>query len=778
MKLALCLIVKGTDEEAELLDRCLENMSPHVDGIFITSTFTDTPNKKVAEVTKKYKGVLSTFKWTKNFAEARTFNFSQVPKDFDYIMWSDADDMWFNLDKLKPLLVENPQYDAVAVNYLYDFDRYNQPVVIHKKTMVIRNDDCARWSGRLHEDLIQTRELNMFFSDVIQRQHKTNDARVIANQKRNVDISKAEYEENSKDPRTHFNLANSYFGNGQYKEAVEAYNSFIELSGSEDEIFLAYMRLSRSYECINDYTRAIRTGQTAIGMRPDLPDAYLNMAEIYDARNNLDKAIYFYLEGLIKKPQYHAMIAYNPRDYDYNPMMALAKVYFRKDRPDLALGMLEGCLKIYPDNKAIKDLADEMKFETGRMKRAIEEIEKIDNITDPAELTKYIDTLPHELRSHPAICKIRNRLFPKTESTGKDIAYFCGYTEHEWNPDLFKTKGFGGSEEAVINLSKELVKAGYNVTVYNNCGIEEMERDGVKYKPFWSFNYNDKWDKIIFWRSARLVDGFIREKIDYPEIYIDLHDVISEGELNEARLKRIKKIFVKTKAHKAIFPNVPDEKFAVIPNGHDVNMFTEKIERNQYLMVNTSSPDRSMDVLPKLFSEVKKQVPEARLKWAYGWDIFDKSFADNEGKMKWKRKIVEEMEKAGVEMLGKLPQAECAKLYQEGNILAYPSEFYEIDCISVKKAQFAGCIPVATDFAAFDESIKYGVKVHSPKTKDNWSLPYQDAFGLSDETAQKQWVNECVKILKTPIKDRAEMTEWASQFAWDKITKRWIQELH
>ena len=65
------------------------------------------------------------------------------------------------------------------------------------------------------------------------------------------------------------------------------------------------------------------------------------------------------------------------------------------------------------------------------------------------------------------------------------------------------------------------------------------------------------------------------------------------------------------------------------------------------------------------------------------------------------------------------------KLYLEGNILAYPSEFAEIDCISVKKAQACGCIPVTTDFGAFDESVQYGVKIHSDKTNETWSRDYQ-----------------------------------------------------
>ena len=88
------MIVKGSDDEAVLLDRCLSNLGQHVDGIFITSTYKkgEQPNKQVEKIAKVHGATLSTFEWVQDFSKARNFNFSQVPKEYDYIMWTDADD--------------------------------------------------------------------------------------------------------------------------------------------------------------------------------------------------------------------------------------------------------------------------------------------------------------------------------------------------------------------------------------------------------------------------------------------------------------------------------------------------------------------------------------------------------------------------------------------------------------------------------------------------------------------------------------------------------------
>lgn len=772
MKLALALIVKGDEKEAKLLDRCLDNLRPYVDDIFITGTYKDSvievlPIQKVCE---EYGANLASFQWCNDFSKARNFNFAQVPKDCDYIIWCDADDMFRGLDTLKKVLEDNKEVDGFAFNYLYDFDEYKQPTVVHKKTQIVRNDGCITWKGKLHEDFAENRSMIIKFVEGIERMHFSTDERIESAKHRNVEVAEEDYKTNPDDPRTYWNLGNSLVGSGDFKKAKKIFEKFIIESQSDDEVFLARLRLSDIENTLGNRQKAIEHLQIAIGMMPHYSDGYLHLGFIYYTHGNLDKAEYYLRIGLVMKPQYHSLIVYNPRDYDYNPMMLLSKVYFNKHRPDKALPFLQGCLKIHPENEQVKKWVDEMSVEADKLKRVLEIVKELKDVSDKDEIKKKIESLPTDLRSHPAISSIWNIHFIKEKSSGKDLVYYCGLTDHQFNPDLFKEKGFGGSEEAVINLAKEWAKQGWNVTVYNNCGATPMTRDGVTYKPFWEYNYRDKQDVTVVWRSPKLLDY----ELNSTKVYVDLHDVVPVGEFNEKRLTKVDKIFVKTKSHRVLFPNIPDDKFEVIPNGMDFELFNQDVKKNQYLLVNTSSPDRSMDVLPKLFKEVKKQVPEARLKWAYGFDIFDQTFADDKKKQEWKRGIVDSMEDAGIENVGRLSQQECAKLYLEGNILVYPSEFYEIDCISVKKAQACGCMPITTDFAAFAESVQYGIKIHSKKNKDNWCKDFQFSFGLEDEKAQKEWIDAVVKQLQTPMENRTEMKEWTKKFAWDKISKKWL----
>lgn len=772
--IALALIVKGTNEEAELLDRCLENVSPHVDKVFITSTYKkgQNPNKEIDRVCTKYDAEVSYFEWENDFAKARNFNFLQVPKEYEYILWCDADDVFRGLENLKTHIKDNPQVDVFAFNYLYDFDKYNNPIVVHKKSQVIRNDGCVEWQGKLHEDFKENRALHVRFVEDIERMHLTTESRIITAQKRNVDIAQEELEENPNDPRSYFNLGNSHIGAGNHKKAIKAFEHFTEVTESEDELYIAYQRLGSAYHAISDRKNAIRCLRLAIGLKPDIPDAYHQIGYLYFEYNMLDHAERYVLRGLMLKPQYHSMIVYNPRDYDYNPMMLLAKVYFNKARPDLALPMLKGCLDIYPKDKTLQSMVKDLEEEADRLKLVVSTVQDIEIMgDDKVGILSKINMLPVDLQSHPAICNIRNKYLIKETSSGKDIAYYCGETKHEWNPIMAQTKGIGGSEEAVINLSKQWAKMGYNVTVYNSCGVTPIEVDGVLYKPFWYYNAKDKYDVTILWRNPRLADY----EINTSKLFVDLHDVVPSGEFNEKRLKKIDKIFVKTQAHRVLFQNVPDEKFLIIPNGQDFELFNQDVKRDPYLLVNTSSPDRSMDVLPELFKEVKKRVPQAKLKWAYGWEIFDNSFSNDPKKIEWRNSINKQMEEAGVINLGRLSQKETAKLYLEGRILAYPTEFYEIDCISLKKAQAGGCTPVTTDFAAMNESVQFGTKVKSKKNKDNWCKDYQFHFGIEDEETKKAWVDAVVSELEKPFEENEEMKEWAKKFDWSIISEQWLE---
>lgn len=445
------------------------------------------------------------------------------------------------------------------------------------------------------------------------------------------------------------------------------------------------------------------------------------------------------------------------------------------NRPDLMLPMLKGCARIYPKDKKLKENVRKGEADKKLLGKALTIAQQLQKFADKKKLKAALGKVPSELRSHPAISVIRNVNFIKETSTGKDLVIYCGSTIEQWNPETFKTKMVGGSEEAVIHLAREYAKLGWNVTVYNNCGHKELRSGGVLYVPFWQFNYRDKQDVVIIWRTPKVLEA----EINAPKIFVDMHDVVSDGEFTENRLKRVTKVMVKSQFHRSLFPSIPDAKIAVIPNGLEIYP-DPTIKKDPYLIINTSSPDRSMDVLPKLFKEIKKQVPKAKFHWAYGWEGFINAHRNDAKKMQWMEDTKKEIKAAGIVDLGRITQQEVGKLYQKASFFAYPTEFAEIDCISVKKAQKAACLPITTDFGALSESVMWGAMVHSKKTKDDWNRPYQFHFGLEDEGVQKDWVDTVVFLLKEK-RDMYKSSQVArehllTKFEWPTVAAQWVKE--
>jgi len=363
----------------------------------------------------------------------------------------------------------------------------------------------------------------------------------------------------------------------------------------------------------------------------------------------------------------------------------------------------------------------------------------------------------------------RNTEYRKRTSSGNDLVIYCDYTKFQWHP---KSKGFAGSEEAAINLARELGKLGWDVTVYNNCGHKPLVDAGVIYRPFWEFNPRDKQDVVILWRWPKPLDW----DINADRIFIDSHDTTDETFFTARnRLSKINRIFLKSNYHRSLFPSLPDHKIVVVPNGIDLSMLEGDEQKNPYLLINTSAADRSMSVLPKLFREVKRRVPQAQLQWSVGWDLFKLFNADRPERLEWMKKTQREMAEAGIESLGHLEQTEVGKLYQRGAILAHPTDFPELDPASVRKAQACGCVPITTDFGGLEESVQFGIKIPLKKMETAGD-PNRFYFGIEDETTQRLWVDAAVDLLTNPTK-RAELaeqgTKWARQFGWPGIAARW-----
>jgi len=572
----------------------------------------------------------------------------------------------------------------------------------------------------------------------------------------------------------HNNRGGSLDALGQYQAAVKSYDEAILLKPDYEE---SYFNRGTALCALEQYQAALESYDKAILLKPDHADAYTN-------RGNALQAMQHYLEAL---ESYDKAVELEPLN---------AEAHNNRGSALHALEQYEAALRCY--DKAIELKPDYTDAHSNRIssQRALQqyvyfrpdyayekecrvfeavlkEVARIEKIQDKAQMKAELDVLPLEIRSHPAVCNLRHRNFVRTESSGKDLVFYCSPPNEMWNPETAKAKGIGGSEEAVIWLSRLLQERGWNVTVYANCGEEEREYDGVVWKPHWMWNFRDKQDVTVIWRYPQ----FAKYAINSDAVLVDLHDVVYEDEFTPSLLERIHTIFVKSRFHRSLFPHIPDEKFVIIPNGIDAKLFESRGERDPMLLINTSSADRSMEAFLDCFEEIRKQVPQATAQWAYGWGVWDFNYSSIAPRMEWKANIEQRMKALGVEDRGRLSHGQVAALYLKGNIFAYPSEFAEIDCISLSKAMAAGAIPITTDFAALGEKANHGgVFLPSQKTKDDWIEPGQFHFEMTDAEQKARFVEEAVKLLRNAPSEneREPMRAWArSTFDWNAIADAW-----
>lgn len=807
IKIALCLIVKPDDREAELLDRCLggvnkTNIMPHhkyinlkktgglanhFDGIFITIT---GKNQKCEEVAKKYGAHISYYDWDYSFAKARNFNFSQVGQEYGYIMWVDSDDTVEKPELIRPVIqkADDEKVDAIALKYKYDFDEYGNCIVEHLKIRIVKNDGCTTWMGELHEDFQDNRGLNTLLNKDINIIHLTDSKRVAFATARNIHVAELAVRTSPKDPHTYWNLANTYLIAGRHKEAIPIYLQFLDISDSDEERFISWHRLASIYAKLGDSARGIGCSLEALSLRPWYPDPYLQLAELYFEAGKPRHAQEMAEMSLTKKIPEMEAIVWNPLDYKYNPHALLIKIYLMLNKPKDALKSLGKCIKLRPKDKRLRDLVKKLKPEIDKFNVADKIYKKALKAKNKEEIMKLLDEVPEDMKYYPPIVSIKNRYVTKDESSGKDVAIMCSYTEQEWDPSVADTIGVGGSEEAVIQLAKRWEKAGYNVTVFaNTIRSQEYVFDNVKWKPYQAWNFRDKYDVTIAWRHPKLLDF----DINSPKIYLDIHDVVRQSELTPTRMKKVTAVIFKSESQKNYYPSVPPEKAVVIPHGLDVEEFeSHNIERNPYRILNTSSPDRGLKTCIKIVKKVYEKLPENlkyKLRFAqyYGFDVWDGDFKNNKNMQEWKEdvfKMMDELKKAGImeEDSGvRISQRRVTQEYLKSGLLLYPSNFFEIGFISGFKAMLAGCIPVTTDVFAQGEFMK-GIKIHSDANYENWAKDVESGVDYGVENVD-EFVDKIVEYflnVEQYEEMRKEIINHARQYTWNKTSQMWIDQFN
>lgn len=806
--LYLNMILKW-DEPIEMVRRSISSVIEYVDGAYITITFPDdnfkknTPLEKVLK--KEFGANVSYFKWVDDFSAARNFALTQVPRGKNnFIYWQDADDTLQGAEHLHDISDIAATYSHAAVFfhywYMVDFDENGEirnVVVDQVRERVVRNDGTFKWVGMLHETLIEQKQENVMKVDndkciVI---HISSDSkRMDTNIERNIRIlEKGIKIEKRKDPRTLVFLAKTYVDKGKmskdpattkinfnlaltlFGEYLDGYGKpgtpgYQEGSGWPQERATAWGYIADVAVISGNYSMAIESLQSAINEAPEFPNYYVDLAMVYSIMGDFKKAKHWLTVATsMENPK--TTIIQTPRDFMTRALEVGYQVGMNTNNLELAKDSSEKLIEIYP---TLPDYQERLKsveslIKANKVSQSIVFLGKIlEEKKDKEKLEYLVKAIPEDLIQERFASEMRHLFLSPKKWENNEIAMICGPGFEQWSPDSLKT-GLGGSEEAVVYLSKELIKLGWKVTVYANPGPKHGDHDGVKYLQWYDFNVKDEFNVLILWRALGFVD--FKPKSKFTMLW--LHDIPNNPDFTDDRISQVNKIAILSEYHKSllrIFKNgeykkMPDEKVFLTSNGIVNLKIPKKNKRDPYRLIYSSSPDRGLIHLLTMWPEIIKEVPKANLHIYYGFEIFDKIYPDNPGKQKWKNMILEGMKQEGITYHGRVGHDELHKAMAESSIWAYPTDFDEISCITAMKCQALGAIPVVINRGALKETVKNGIKID---------------VDISTKEGQKEYSKQLIRILKsTELQEeiRPNMIEWAKDyFTWDKVAIQWDKE--
>lgn len=587
MTLALAMI---TNDAAKTI-KILEEYGQYFDKWFITVADKDKIQfSKLGAWEKQHllrrvdisKFSLSYFKWCDDFGKAREFNREQI--DADYWFWMDDDDEIENPEKLRDIVKYMQQQELDVIRFMYNYyqNGAGEGINDHWRERIIRTDSELKWADvPVHETVIAPYARSANLTDVTILHKKDLDG-VKKSHERNVKLLDKHWE-TTQDPRSAYYLGMELMAQQKWEEAIEMFRFLIDKGGWDEEKYDAWCKIADCYIMSHNYTTALIATNMATLLDPAKPDAYWQKVLIYGHTEDYDKAVEWSKVAMSKKAPQSLRVT-DPTLYKYRGIFMTAQCYLFSGKVKEAWELFTHVKEVAPH--FVEEQSDEIKWEELFEKayiddKAIGYVKYLLAYTagEGGKPQKLLDSLPYQILSDSRLNAERAKVFPPAKWPKNSIAIFCGPSHESWGPDTLD-KGMGGSEEAIVYLSRELTKLGWQVTVFNDRDeeyLDEFEYKGratkynlegkitaeVIYKPWTMLNPNDEFDVFIASRAPENINGIKARKL-----MIDLHDVVpAERVYGVAKTNKEAVFMVKSNYHRNLYPELEDDRIIVIGNG-------------------------------------------------------------------------------------------------------------------------------------------------------------------------------------------------------------------
>ncbi|KAG2781302.1 hypothetical protein PC129_g259 [Phytophthora cactorum] len=483
-------------------------------------------------------------------------------------------------------------------------------------------------------------------------------------------------------------LGTIHFQNGQFNRAIEYISQAVAIN---PQVAWYHTNLALCYQALEDFESAKAEFYTSLQLNASNRMAISKLSEIYTNQKAFDNVVDLYATYGEAAYSFSGQATSASQDEIKQAYMEYSNALDKIGQSLKAIELLEAGVKQHPT-------IFKLRYNLGVL---YNELRRYDQGNQ-----QQFDAVVAQARY---LFETQGRHFQKIPRPDHKVVvtFYC----HEygqawwgkWGPTSLNS-GLGGSEEAVVFLSRELQKLGYWVEIYGDPSpqdistLDQADEDNVRWYPHYTYDINDKGvDIFVAWRYhiSMAMGRAARKK------FLWMHDLPQEDARRSPELlNNSDGIFCLSEFHAAVFPEILQSKITVSTNAVDRSFFVNG-PNHADRFVYGSSPSRGLYPLLKAWPRIREKIPTAELSVFYGFTPAFMKWGNSEmtNFTEWMNEMNRLVtETPGVRYVGLANHAQLAKEYSYAGFYLYPTTFSETSCISLMKAMANGAIPITSRF--------------------------------------------------------------------------------
>lgn len=386
---------------------------------------------------------------------------------------------------------------------------------------------------------------------------------------------------------------------------------------------------------------------------------------------------------------------------------------------------------------------------------------------------RVVHAEPHKIGDWRVVA----RYLPGPRACPPTVGIWCPHFAGYWGPDDPEYRGTGGSEEAVLYLSRAMAKRGYDVEVFAPLPPDDspLRVDAsVVWRPLDRFTPHRSFDHLLLHRAPWAVT---LERFAAKHLWAWHHDhFYTEDTWSKQIVSRFRSLYVsrwqravleglvgRPTSGKVIYNGIPVEQFEVAERDESA------AQRRPEVVAFSSMPTRGLDRLLEAWPQVVAEAPGAVLHCYYGMHTAKQLWrGTHKNIFAMLTRLEAMMARMGESVVskGRMGQRALTAEFLRCGVMAYPANFPEVYMIAGVRALAAGMKFVATPTGCLRETMPGGLArfVDGALTDDEWKAD-----------GKERYVAALVQAITEPedAYDRAEAMRKVRDIAsWDRVAVR------